>query len=50
LGKNGEWIWITIDDYIPVNKGTNEPKFAKSNDSEIWVLLLEKAFAKLCKS
>lgn len=36
-----------IDDYIPcfsVNKG---PAFTRSNGNEIWVLLLEKAWAKL---
>jgi hypothetical protein len=40
---------LQIDDYIPVTKGC-EPLFAKPNDRELWVLLLEKAFAKLLGS
>ena len=43
--KNGEWIHIVIDDWIPVK---NEiPVFSKSNGHELWVILLEKAWAKL---
>ena len=37
---------ILIDDYIPCLKD-NQPLFSKPNSSEIWFLLLEKAFAKL---
>ena len=46
LCKNGEWVVITIDDYIPCfyNGG---PMFSRSTGKEIWVLLLEKAYAKL---
>lgn len=46
LCKNGEWVVITIDDYIPCfyNAG---PMFSRSNGDELWVLLLEKAYAKL---
>jgi hypothetical protein len=35
-----------IDDSIPVERGTNTPIFAKPNGKELWVALLEKAFAK----
>ena len=44
--KNGEWIVVTVDDYIPCfyNGG---PMFSRSNGNELWVLLLEKAYAKL---
>jgi hypothetical protein len=42
---NGCWKSITIDDYFPcdVNGG---PIYSRNHDSELWVLLLEKAFAK----
>ena len=43
----GERIMVTIDDYIPVYKGTRSPMFAGiGNRHEIWVALLEKAMAK----
>jgi calpain-15 len=37
---------VTVDDYIPCfyNGG---PMFSRSNGNELWVLLLEKAYAKL---
>ncbi|CAK58158.1 unnamed protein product (macronuclear) [Paramecium tetraurelia] len=41
---DGMWKAIILDDYIPV-KG-NEPAFSSSKQEEIWVLLLEKAWAK----
>lgn len=46
LCKNGEWQIITIDDYIPCyfNGG---PMFARGNGDELWVMLLEKAYAKM---
>lgn len=44
--KNGEWIDVIVDDYIPCyfNGG---PIFTRGNGNELWVLLLEKAYAKL---
>lgn len=44
--KNGEWHIVTIDDYIPCyyNGG---PMFSRGNGEELWVMLLEKAYAKL---
>jgi len=44
--KNGEWIEVTVDDYFPCfpNDG---PMFSRSNGNELWVLLLEKAYAKI---
>ena len=44
---NGEFKIVIIDDYFPIVKGTNSLRFAKPNDTEIWLLLLEKAFAKV---
>ena len=44
--KNGEWRNVIIDDYFPCKKdGT--PAFSKAQGDELWVLLLEKAWAKL---
>mmetsp|Transcript_33133 Transcript_33133/g.44606 ORF Transcript_33133/g.44606 Transcript_33133/m.44606 type:complete len:148 (+) Transcript_33133:110-553(+) len=46
LCKNGEWTVVTLDDYFPCypNEG---PIFSRSTGNELWVLLLEKAYAKL---
>ena len=38
---------VIVDDYLPVKKGTNELIFAKSKKNEIWISLLEKAWAKV---
>ena len=44
--KNGEWVKVTVDDYIPCyNYGG--PMFCRATGDELWVLLLEKAYAKL---
>jgi calpain-15 len=43
--KNGQWTDIVIDDWIPVKNG--KPVFSRAKGSELWVLLLEKAWAKL---
>ena len=46
LCKNGEWVVVTVDDYIPCfYKGG--PIFSRASGDELWVLLLEKAYAKL---
>lgn len=44
--KNGEWVYVTVDDYFPcyVDGG---PIFSRAHGNELWVLLLEKAYAKL---
>ena len=41
-----EYQKLIIDDYLPVIKGTSSLRFAKPNKDEIWLPLLEKAFAK----
>ena len=49
-GFTKEFEDVVVDDFIPVAKGTSEPLFAKPNGRELWVLLLEKAFAKFMGS
>jgi calpain-15 len=44
----GQWITVTLDDYFPcfpVDGGG--PVYSQSHGNELWVLLLEKAFAKV---
>jgi hypothetical protein len=43
--KNGEVREVVIDDYFPCYDG--EPCFSKANGKELWVLILEKCWAKL---
>ena len=47
--KNGEWQIVTIDDLFPCYP-QGQPLFSQGSSNEIWVLLLEKAYAKLHKS
>ena len=44
------WVTVRVDDRIPCRKGTKEPLFMKCHGHELWAMLLEKAFAKLCGS
>ena len=46
LCKNGEWITVTIDDYFPCFP-LGGPIFSRCHGNELWVMLLEKAYAKL---
>lgn len=46
LCKNGEWVTVTLDDYFPCFP-LGGPIFSKNHGNELWVLLLEKAYAKL---
>lgn len=46
LCKNGEWLTVTIDDYFPCFP-LGSPLFSKAHGNELWVMLLEKAYAKL---
>ena len=43
--KNGEKKLITLDDYIPTVDGVTV--FSHANGKELWVILLEKAWAKV---
>ncbi|KAF0983090.1 hypothetical protein FDP41_011068 [Naegleria fowleri] len=45
----GEWTRVIVDDFFPVNEWNN-PVFAHNNAAELWVMLLEKAYAKVCGS
>jgi hypothetical protein len=44
---DGEWQKVFIDDYLPVKKGTSSFCFSRTNGPELWVVLLEKAWAKV---
>jgi len=44
--KNGEWKEVVVDDYIPCTKD-GMPVFSSAHGNELWVMLLEKAWAKL---
>ena len=48
----GGWTAIEVDDYIPAEwrHGNPQPVFSQPAGGELWVLLLEKAVAKLCGS
>lgn len=45
-GQSRRWESIVVDDHIPCHAGKDTPIFAKPNGKELWVGLLEKAFAK----
>jgi hypothetical protein len=38
---------VVIDDFIPVFSTTDRPVFCKPKGKEIWVMLIEKAWAKI---
>ena len=44
---DGVWKVVLLDDYFPCHKESKKPLFAQSNGSELWVMLLEKAWAKV---
>jgi calpain-15 len=48
LNIDGEWKVVCVDDYIPIKWG--KPVFSKSQNQDLWVILLEKAWAKVCGS
>ena len=43
---NGNETPVIVDDYLPCNRN-GQPAFASSRDEELWVSILEKAWAKL---
>lgn len=45
--KDGRWIFVHVDDLVPLNR-SGTPMFAHGdNKNETWVILVEKAYAKL---
>jgi len=45
--KNGHKQLIFVDDFLPVRAAGDSPCFSRCKGSELWVALLEKAWAKL---
>jgi len=45
--KGGYWREVTIDDYFPCRAKDGLPIFSRAHGNELWVLLLEKAYAKV---
>ena len=48
--KNGIWQDVVVDDMIPCPVGSHAPAFSQTKGNELWVILLEKAWAKLHSS
>ena len=46
IWKDGEWVEVVVDDYFPWHLN-GYPMFTRGRGDELWVLLLEKAYAKL---
>ena len=44
---NGIWEEVVLDDLFPCQKFSKQPAFNHSKSNEIWVMLLEKAWAKI---
>ena len=44
---DGKFQLVLIDDYLPVNKKNGTIAYARPNKNELWVCLLEKAWAKI---
>ena len=44
INVNGMWEQVILDDYFPSNRG--EFAFSHSEQKELWVALIEKAYAK----
>lgn len=47
VNLNGICREVIVDDYFPVTEPLSTPIFAKPKDNEIWVMVLEKVWAKL---
>ncbi|EAR84269.2 calpain family cysteine protease (macronuclear) [Tetrahymena thermophila SB210] len=43
----GEWREVIVDQFFPCVSAARGPSFTKGNGAEIWVMLLEKAWAKI---
>ena len=47
MNVDGEWRPIILDDYFVLLSDGQTPAFSKAKGGELWVLLLEKAYAKI---
>ena len=47
-GRANKWTVVTVDDNLPLLKGSTSLLFAQPKGQELWVVLIEKAFAKFC--
>jgi hypothetical protein len=45
-----KFVSVDVDDRIPCQKGTKVPRFMQPHGSELWAIILEKAYAKFCGS
>ena len=45
--KNGEWVNVIVDDFIPCLESDRMPVFSRTTDNSLWVMIIEKAYAKL---
>ena len=46
--KNFTWVYVLVDERVIVDKKTGMPVFGKCyNQNEMWVSLIEKAYAKM---
>jgi hypothetical protein len=47
ISKTGKWRYVHVDDRVPCNR-SGHPHYARGkNVNEIWIMLVEKAYAKL---
>jgi len=46
----GKYVHISVDDYFPVDEKSENPIFVHPQGNELWVMVLEKAFAKFMGS
>lgn len=44
---NGMWEEIILDDYFPCTKNSKRPAFSTSKNNTLWMMLLEKVWAKV---
>jgi hypothetical protein len=44
---DGDWMIVPVDDWFPCEADTGNLKFTRTNGKELWVILLEKAWAKV---
>ena len=45
--EDGLWKTVIVDDLVPCYRDKAQPAFAKGNGNEIWVMILEKVWAKM---